>query len=58
MTDLLAQLAFSPLYIITVLMAFRVIVFLRKEKGFIHYLCKIWAVIHILIYLLAIYFSS
>ncbi|MBT2700696.1 hypothetical protein J7E79_25495 [Bacillus sp. ISL-40] len=32
-TTLLAQLTYSPLYIITVIMALGVLIFLRSEKG-------------------------
>ncbi|MFJ8266789.1 hypothetical protein [Peribacillus asahii] len=55
-TTLLAQLTYSPLYIITVIIALGVLIFLRSEKGFIMLVYRIWAVGHIIIYLLAIYF--
>ncbi|WP_144555940.1 hypothetical protein [Bacillus sp. X1(2014)] len=56
-TTLLAQLTYSPLYLITVIMALGVLIFLRSEKGCLMFLSKIWAVTHIIIYLLAIYFN-
>jgi hypothetical protein len=56
-TTLLAQLTYSPLYIITVIMALGVLIFLRGEKGCLMFLSRIWAVGHIIIYLLAIYFN-
>ncbi|MEH7085829.1 hypothetical protein V7139_24245 [Neobacillus drentensis] len=48
-TTLLAQLTYSPLYIITVLMALGVLIFLRSEKGCLMFLSRIWAVAHIFI---------
>jgi hypothetical protein len=56
-TNLLGQLTYSPLYIITVIMALGVLIFLRSEKGCLMFLRRIWAVGHIIIYLLAIYFN-
>ena len=56
MTTLLAQLAYSPLYIITVIVALGVLIFLKSEKGCIMFVARNWAVGHIIIYLLAIYF--
>ncbi|MDM5358692.1 hypothetical protein ABE132_21380 [Peribacillus simplex] len=56
-TTLLAQLTYSPLYIITVIMALGVLIFLKSEKGCLMFLIRIWAVCHIIIYLLAIYFN-
>lgn len=56
-TTLLAQLTYSPLYIITVIVALGVLIFLRSEKGCLMFLIRIWAVGHIIIYLLAIYFN-
>lgn len=55
-TTLLAQLTYSPLYIITVIIALGVLIFLRHKKGYLMFFYKCWAVIDIVIYLLAIYF--
>ncbi|WP_259546722.1 hypothetical protein [Heyndrickxia oleronia] len=55
MTTLLAQLAYSPLYIITVILALGGLIFLKSEKGCIMFVFRIWALGHIIIYLLAIY---
>ncbi|WP_057914457.1 hypothetical protein [Peribacillus muralis] len=57
MTALLAQLTYSPFYIITVIMALGALIFLRSEKGCLMFLIRIWAVGHVIIYLLAICFN-
>ncbi|CAH2714825.1 hypothetical protein BACCIP111895_02001 [Neobacillus rhizosphaerae] len=56
MTTLLAQLTYSPLYILNVIIALGVLIFLRSEKGCLMLLFRICAVVYIIIYLLAIYF--
>ncbi|MCK1994945.1 hypothetical protein GW626_01675 [Peribacillus muralis] len=57
MTALLAHLTYSPFYIITVIMALGALIFLRSEKGGLMFLIRIWAVGHVIIYLLAICFN-
>ncbi|PGS48840.1 hypothetical protein [Bacillus sp. AFS041924] len=56
LTNLLAQLTYSPLYIITVILALGFLIFLSGEEGCLMFLCKIWAWVHIIIYIFAIYF--
>ena len=55
-TTLLAQLTYNPLYILTVILALGVLIFFRNEKGCLTFLYRVWAVFHIIVYLLAIYF--
>ncbi|PGM54194.1 hypothetical protein [Bacillus sp. AFS053548] len=55
-TILLAQLIYSPLYIFTVILALGILTFLKSEKGCLMLVGRVWAVIHLIIYILAIYF--
>ncbi|MFF2879255.1 hypothetical protein ACFVR2_23475 [Gottfriedia sp. NPDC057991] len=55
-TSILAQLTYSPLYIITVILALGVLIFLRNEKGCFVLVGKVWAICHIINYILAIYY--
>lgn len=55
-TTLIAQLTYSPFYIINVLVSLGVLIFFRSEKGFLVFLYRIFAMIYIIIYILAIYF--
>lgn len=55
LTNLLAQLTYSTLYIITVILALG-LTFLNGEEGCLMFMCKIWAWVHIIIYIFAIYF--
>ena len=56
LTILLAQLTYSPLYILSVIIALGVLIFLRDEKGCLMFFYKSSDVVYIIIYLLAIYF--
>ncbi|MGE6489909.1 hypothetical protein [Paenisporosarcina sp. NPDC076898] len=56
LTTLLPQLTYNPLYILTVIIAFGVLIFLKDEKGCLMFFYKCSAVVYIIIYLLAIYF--
>jgi hypothetical protein len=51
----LSQLAVSPLYIILVIGCIGYLIFLREDKGFVIILGKIYSVLHIFIYLVALY---
>jgi hypothetical protein len=50
-----SQLAVSPLYIILVIGCIGYLIFLREDKGFVIILGKIYSVLHIFIYLVALY---
>lgn len=52
---LLTQLTYSPLYILTVIIALGALILLRHKKGCLLFFYQTWAVGHIIIYLLAIY---
>ncbi|SES45930.1 hypothetical protein SAMN05518872_1223 [Psychrobacillus sp. OK032] len=56
LSTLLSQLTYNPLYLMTVLIALGVLIFLRNEKGCLMIFNRICAVLYIIIYLLAIYF--
>jgi len=56
LTSLLAQLTYSPLFIWQVIIALLVLLIFKSEKGCLMFIYKIWAVIYIVIYLIAIYF--
>lgn len=53
--ELFSKLVVSPVFIIQLLMCISYIIFLREDKGFIAFIGKIYSIIMIVIYLVALY---
>lgn len=54
----ISQLVVSPAYIIILLVCIGYLIFLRKEKGFWIKIGKIYSILHVCLYLIALFFYA